>query len=102
MALQRQPVRGSLTSSVPGDLVASATTLKFMPPIAIVVVKTLGEVIVMVRVMPPAVRRVAVSPLRAQETKEVRIVQQFAMTVTGKAQKFEMRKTMEAELGLVA
>lgn len=32
----------------------------------------------------------------------VRIVEGFAMTVTGKAQKFEMRKTMEAELGLVA
>lgn len=29
----------------------------------------------------------------------VRIVEGFAMTVTGKAQKFEMRKMMEAELG---
>ncbi len=31
----------------------------------------------------------------------IRIVEQFAMTVTGKAQKFEMRKAMEIELGLV-
>jgi fatty-acyl-CoA synthase len=30
----------------------------------------------------------------------VRIVTQFAMTVTGKAQKFEMRRMMEQELGL--
>lgn len=30
--------------------------------------------------------------------RHIRIVQAFAMTVTGKAQKFEMRKTMEAEL----
>ena len=32
--------------------------------------------------------------------RHVKIVEQFAMTVTGKAQKFEMRKLMEAELGL--
>jgi fatty-acyl-CoA synthase len=32
--------------------------------------------------------------------RHVRIVQQFAMTVTGKAQKFEMRKMMEAELSV--
>jgi fatty-acyl-CoA synthase len=31
----------------------------------------------------------------------VRIVEGFAMTVTGKAQKFEMRKSMEIELGLI-
>ncbi|MDE2562121.1 MAG: AMP-binding protein [Sphingomonadales bacterium] len=31
--------------------------------------------------------------------RHIRIVEQFAMTVTGKAQKFEMRKVMEAELG---
>jgi fatty-acyl-CoA synthase len=31
----------------------------------------------------------------------VKIVEGFAMTVTGKAQKFEMRKAMEIELGLV-
>lgn len=31
--------------------------------------------------------------------RHVRIVDAFAMTVTGKAQKFEMRKIMEAELG---
>lgn len=30
----------------------------------------------------------------------VRVVEAFAMTVTGKAQKFEMRKAMERELGL--
>ncbi|GEN98644.1 fatty-acyl-CoA synthase [Novosphingobium sediminis] len=30
----------------------------------------------------------------------VRIVESFAMTVTGKAQKFEMRRMMEAELGI--
>jgi len=30
----------------------------------------------------------------------VRVVAQFAMTVTGKAQKFEMRRVMEQELGL--
>jgi fatty-acyl-CoA synthase len=32
--------------------------------------------------------------------RNVRIVESFAMTVTGKAQKFEMRKMMEAELGI--
>lgn len=31
----------------------------------------------------------------------VRVVEAFAMTVTGKAQKFEMRKMMEQELGLI-
>jgi fatty-acyl-CoA synthase len=31
--------------------------------------------------------------------RHVKIVESFAMTVTGKAQKFEMRKMMEAELG---
>ncbi|MCZ4344246.1 AMP-binding protein [Sphingomonadaceae bacterium G21617-S1] len=31
--------------------------------------------------------------------RHVRIVESFIMTVTGKAQKFEMRKAMEAELG---
>jgi fatty-acyl-CoA synthase len=30
--------------------------------------------------------------------RHVRIVESFAMTVTGKAQKFEMRRMMEAEL----
>jgi fatty-acyl-CoA synthase len=30
----------------------------------------------------------------------VKVVEHFAMTVTGKAQKFEMRKLMEIELGL--
>ncbi len=30
----------------------------------------------------------------------VRVVESFAMTVTGKAQKFEMRRMMEAELGI--
>jgi fatty-acyl-CoA synthase len=30
--------------------------------------------------------------------RHVRIVERFAMTVTGKAQKFEMRRTMEKEL----
>jgi fatty-acyl-CoA synthase len=33
--------------------------------------------------------------------RHVRIVEAFAMTVTGKAQKFEMRKMMEAELAAV-
>ncbi|MFM2370902.1 MAG: hypothetical protein RIS85_624 [Pseudomonadota bacterium] len=33
--------------------------------------------------------------------RHVRIVEAFAMTVTGKAQKFEMRKMMEAELAVV-
>ena len=32
--------------------------------------------------------------------RHVRIVERFIMTVTGKAQKFEMRKVMEAELGV--
>ncbi len=32
--------------------------------------------------------------------RHVRVVESFAMTVTGKAQKFEMRRMMEAELGL--
>ena len=32
--------------------------------------------------------------------RHVKIVESFAMTVTGKAQKFEMRKMMEAELGI--
>lgn len=32
----------------------------------------------------------------------VRVVDSFAMTVTGKAQKFEMRRMMEAELGIAA
>ncbi|MEO0033700.1 MAG: hypothetical protein RIS94_3458 [Pseudomonadota bacterium] len=32
--------------------------------------------------------------------RHVRVVERFAMTVTGKAQKFEMRKMMEAELGV--
>jgi fatty-acyl-CoA synthase len=32
----------------------------------------------------------------------VRVVESFAMTVTGKAQKFEMRRMMEAELGIAA
>ncbi len=32
--------------------------------------------------------------------RHIRIVDAFAMTVTGKAQKFEMRKVMEAELGV--
>jgi fatty-acyl-CoA synthase len=32
--------------------------------------------------------------------RHVKIVEAFAMTVTGKAQKFEMRKMMERELGL--
>lgn len=32
--------------------------------------------------------------------RHVKLVESFAMTVTGKAQKFEMRKVMEAELGL--
>jgi fatty-acyl-CoA synthase len=30
--------------------------------------------------------------------RHIRVVEAFAMTVTGKAQKFEMRRTMEAEL----
>ncbi|WP_298170429.1 AMP-binding protein [Novosphingobium sp.] len=34
--------------------------------------------------------------------RHVRVVESFAMTVTGKAQKFEMRRMMEAELGLSA
>ena len=33
--------------------------------------------------------------------RHVRIVEAFTMTVTGKAQKFEMRKLMEAELGIL-
>lgn len=32
----------------------------------------------------------------------VRVVENFAMTVTGKAQKFEMRRMMETELGIAA
>ncbi len=34
--------------------------------------------------------------------RHVRVVESFAMTVTGKAQKFEMRRMMEAELGVAA
>lgn len=34
--------------------------------------------------------------------RHVRVVESFAMTVTGKAQKFEMRRMMEAELGIAA
>lgn len=33
--------------------------------------------------------------------RHVKIVEAFAMTVTGKAQKFEMRKSMEMDLGIV-
>jgi len=54
-------VRGSLTSSVFGDVEASAVTLKFVPPIAKVVEYTFGAVLVMFLVIPPAVRRVAPS-----------------------------------------
>jgi len=54
-------VRGSLTSSVFGDLEVSAVTLKFVPPSASVVVNTLGAFFVMFLVIPPAVRRVAPS-----------------------------------------
>jgi fatty-acyl-CoA synthase len=32
--------------------------------------------------------------------RQIKIVESFVMTVTGKAQKFEMRKMMEAELGI--
>ena len=32
--------------------------------------------------------------------RHIRVVETFAMTVTGKAQKFEMRRMMEAELGI--
>jgi len=34
--------------------------------------------------------------------RHVRVVESFAMTVTGKAQKFEMRRMMEADLGIAA
>ena len=61
MACQRHPTRGSLTSSVFGDVEASAVTLKFVPPIAKVDVYTFGALLIMFLVIPPAVRRVAPS-----------------------------------------
>jgi hypothetical protein len=61
-AFHRQPSLGSVTSNVFGDLDVSATTLKFVPPIPRVVVKTLGVVCVMLLLTPPAVWRVAVAP----------------------------------------
>jgi fatty-acyl-CoA synthase len=46
----------------------------------------------------PMCRSIARAASRIQGAAHIRIVERFAMTVTGKAQKFEMRKVMEAEI----
>ena len=51
-ALQRHPMRGSLTSSVFGDLEVSAVTLKFVPPSPSVVANTFGALFVIFVVIP--------------------------------------------------